>query len=118
MSNDEDLDTDIYRQRLIEARDELVELGSASEASRQTVALDQQSVGRLSRMDALQVQAMALATEERRQTQKRRIAAALKRIDEGVFGCCVACGDLIATPRLANDPTAPNCVGCAQAAGG
>ena len=112
------LDTNAYRRRLIVARDELADLGSASRASRQTVALDQQSVGRLSRMDAMQVQAMALATEERRQTQTRRIDAALKRIDEGVFGYCVACGDLIAIPRLANDPTVPNCDACAQAAGG
>lgn len=117
MADDTDLDTDAFRNRLIEARDELTDISDASESSRQAVTLDQQSVGRLSRMDAMQQQAMALATQERRRTQTRRIDAALKRIDEGVFGYCVVCGDLIAKPRLANDPTVPNCVGCAQAGG-
>ena len=37
----------------------------------ETVTLDQQSVGRLSRMDALQQQAMAKAVGLRRQIEKR-----------------------------------------------
>ena len=112
----EAIDVAAYRARLIDAREELVAIGNASEESRRPVTLDQQSVGRLSRMDAMQVQAMALASEERRKQQVRRIDAALKRIEEDVFGYCVACGDLIARARLNNDPTVPNCVGCAQAA--
>ena len=44
-------------------RDELEDLSSLSKDARSTVELDQQSVGRLSRMDAMQQQAMNQATE-------------------------------------------------------
>jgi len=81
---------------------------------RAPVELDQQAVGRLSRMDALQVQAMALETSRRRGNELRRIAAALARIDEGDFGYCLECGDEIAARRLELDPAAPLCIGCAS----
>ena len=85
-----------------------------TEGERAPVELDQQAVGRLSRMDALQVQAMALETSRRRGNELRRIAAALARIDEGEFGHCLECGDEIAARRLALDPAAPLCIGCAS----
>jgi DnaK suppressor protein len=81
---------------------------------RAPVELDQQAVGRLSRMDAIQVQAMALETSRRRATELRRITAALARIDEGEFGYCLECGDEIAARRIEFDPAAPLCVGCAS----
>ncbi|WP_265571133.1 TraR/DksA family transcriptional regulator [Sphingomicrobium nitratireducens] len=83
------------------------------ESDRATVELDQESVGRLSRMDALQVQAMAQAQSRRRAVQKDRIRAALARIDEGEFGYCLACGEEIAAKRLENDPSVTHCIGCA-----
>ncbi|MBT8454470.1 MAG: TraR/DksA family transcriptional regulator [Rhodobacteraceae bacterium] len=79
-----------------------------------TVTLDQQSVGRLSRMDALQQQAMAQATARRRATRRQRITAALARIDEGEYGYCTDCGDEIAPARLDLDPTAPMCLSCTR----
>jgi DnaK suppressor protein len=81
---------------------------------RAPVELDQQTVGRLSRMDALQVQAMAMETSRRRGTQLRRITAALARIDEGEFGYCLKCGDEIAARRIELDPATPLCIGCAS----
>ena len=78
-----------------------------------TVELDQQAVGRLSRMDALQNQAMAKAAHARRDIMKRRIQAALERLEEGEFGYCLDCGEEIAEKRLDLDPTIPNCVSCA-----
>ncbi|HSP24437.1 MAG TPA: hypothetical protein VLQ65_04620, partial [Saliniramus sp.] len=77
------------------------------------VALDQQSVGRLARMDAMQVQAMAQDTERRRHVRKVRIQQALRRIEEGEFGCCVECGEPIGEGRLTADPTNHECVRCA-----
>jgi len=79
-----------------------------------TVQLDQQSVGRLSRMDALQHQAMAKATRARRAQAEQRVRAALARIDEGEFGYCMECGEEIAEKRLALDPTVPTCITCAR----
>lgn len=81
---------------------------------RAPVELDQQAVGRLSRMDALQVQAMAMETSRRRGTQLRRIAAALARMDEGEFGYCLKCSDEIAARRIELDPATPLCIGCAS----
>lgn len=78
------------------------------------VTLDQQSVGRLSRMDALQGQAMAQATSARRTMRRARIIAALARIDAGAFGTCTECGEDIAMKRLALDPTTPTCITCAS----
>ncbi|SFD49879.1 TraR/DksA family transcriptional regulator [Roseivivax sediminis] len=78
------------------------------------VTLDQQSVGRLSRMDALQSQAMAKAGQARRDAERRKLAAALARIDEDEFGWCDECGEEIPVRRLELDPTATRCVACAS----
>jgi len=83
--------------------------------SRKTVQLDQQSVGRLSRMDAMQQQAMAKATGARRNQHRLRIAAALLRMDQGEFGYCTECGEEIPLKRLELDPTVPTCISCASA---
>ena len=81
------------------------------------VTLDQQSVGRLSRMDALQAQAMAKATQGRRDAQRRALIAALERLEQGEFGYCDACGDEIGAARLQLDPTAMRCISCASGRG-
>lgn len=102
------------RARLIGARDELLRLIDASEESRGPVELDQARVGRLSRMDALQEQAMAIETERRRRVEIRRVDAALARLEEGEYGACVECGEDIEPKRLDLDPTAPLCISCAS----
>ncbi len=79
-----------------------------------TVHLDQTSVGRLSRMDAIQQQAMARATAARRSAEETRIRAALARIDDGEFGYCSGCGEEIAPARLALNPAAALCLTCAK----
>ncbi|WP_306154510.1 TraR/DksA family transcriptional regulator [Roseovarius sp. MMSF_3281] len=84
------------------------------EAGQATVELDQQAVGRLSRQDALQNQAMAKATHARRQVERQKLEAALARMDEGDFGYCEDCGDEIATGRLELDPGVTRCVDCAK----
>ncbi len=77
------------------------------------VTLDQQATGRLSRMDALQAQAMSKATQARRDGEARRLRAALARLDEGEYGYCLDCGEEISHARLELDPAAPRCIGCA-----
>lgn len=86
---------------------------AATEADRRPVELDQQSVGRLSRMDALQGQAMAAATEARRQARAVALRAALARLEAGDFGWCEGCGEPIPPARLAIDPCVTRCVACA-----
>lgn len=107
----------IFRQRLCDERDALRRESEGRSAERAPVALDQQSVGRLSRMDALQGQAMAQAADRRRQMRGSLIAAALQRIEDGEYGYCVDCGDFIGMKRLEFDPAAPRCIACASRAG-
>lgn len=106
-------DLDAAREELLARRDELLALSEISAESRDAVALDQQSIGRLSRMDAMQVQAMAKANERQRRIELSRIEAALRRIDEDEYGYCQKCGEEIAPQRLKADPAAAFCVDCA-----
>ena len=101
------------RERLLLRRGELAEAEADTEAWRGPVELDQQSVGRLSRMDAMQQQAMAEAEARRRKSEIARIDAALKRVEEGEYGWCAECGEPIAPKRLEIDPAAAHCIACA-----
>ncbi|MEQ8404647.1 MAG: TraR/DksA C4-type zinc finger protein [Oceanicaulis sp.] len=99
--------------RLIALKDEIIALSQTAAQDRKPVGLDQQSVGRLSRQDSLQVQAMAKAADARRAGELRRIDAALQRLLEGEYGWCVECGEAIEAKRLEIDPAAPRCRECA-----
>lgn len=103
----------MFRPRLEAERQAIEAEGAASAADRAPVELDQQSVGRLSRMDALQVQAMAEATQRRRLLRLRQIGAALERMAAGDFGHCRDCGTFIGAGRLGVDPAARLCIACA-----
>ncbi|RMD89903.1 MAG: TraR/DksA family transcriptional regulator [Alphaproteobacteria bacterium] len=103
------------RNRLIEELAALEEAETLGRDGQRTVELDQQAVGRLSRMDALQSQAMSRAGAEVRARRRRAIAAALARMDEGEYGYCCECGEAIAPRRLEIDPAAAVCVSCAAA---
>jgi len=113
MSSNRDTDKDASRKRLEALRDELLDLSRISADDRGAVELDQQSVGRLSRMDAMQRQAMAQANERARSAQLQRIEQALRRLDDDEYGWCVKCGEKISTGRLEADPSVPMCVECA-----
>ena len=108
------VDQEKARARLAARRAELEALSEGASDARATVALDQQSVGRLSRMDAMQGQAMAEATERRRRIDLQRVEMAERRLAEGEYGHCLDCDDEIPDGRLAIDPMAERCVGCAR----
>ncbi len=101
------------RKDLEAERLNLREVSDSAAEERKPVELDQQSVGRLSRMDAMQVQAMAQAVEARRQGRLRRIEAALRRLESGAYGYCVSCDEEIPLKRLEVDPATERCVDCA-----
>ncbi len=107
-------DTEKFKARLEARLEELKQLSAISSESRQTVSLDQQSVGRLSRMDAMQGQAMALATEERREQERTRVEAALHRVEAGDYAFCLKCEEEIDIRRLDLDPSTPFCLSCAK----
>ena len=100
------------RDRLLKLREELQAIAATSDESAAVVELDQSKVGRLSRMDAMQAQAMAKASGQRREAMLRNIEAALKRIDDGDYGLCRSCDEPINPKRLKFDPTALRCIDC------
>lgn len=102
-----------FRQRLEARSEELRALLEISAGSRDAVELDQTSVGRVSRIDAIQQQQMALASERQRKEELVRIAAALQRIADGSYGECLVCEEPIAEKRLEFDPSIATCVECA-----
>ena len=108
------IDPEEFRGLLLARQQELRELSDISEQSRGTVELDQAAVGRLSRIDAIQQQAMALASERNRGHEIERIKSALARIDDEEYGYCLVCGDEIPDKRLRFDPSIATCVGCAK----
>lgn len=103
-----------FKRQLIELRDELLRTEQAGSEDINPVELDQSRVGRLSRMDALQVQAMSLDAERRRRLTIQRAEVALTRIENGEYGFCLRCEEEINLKRLELDPTAPLCVDCAN----
>ena len=84
-------------ERLKERQSDLKRLDAGSVEARSPVELDQSRQGRLSRMDALQSQAMAMETARRRQMELQKIEAALGRLQDGDYGYCVSCGEPIAS---------------------
>jgi DnaK suppressor protein len=75
------------------------------------VDLDQ-PIGRVSRMDAIQQQSMLKANRGAAQQRAAQAEAALRRLDEGEYGECVACGEDVGFARLKARPEAPFCVAC------
>ena len=89
-------------------------LETLTKDGRKPVELDQTQQGRLSRMDAIQLQEMALEQNRRREFEIKRIDAALKRIEDGEFGFCNNCGENIPLKRLEVSPSTPLCLDCAE----
>ena len=103
-----------YKSKLQALVEELSTLDTQGDDSRRTVELDQARVGRLSRMDALQGQAMSNETQRRRHRQLKEAKCALVRIEEGCYGECLECDEMIADARLEASPEAAHCISCAN----
>jgi DnaK suppressor protein len=102
-----------YRKRL-EERLAVIMTGQEAKKTESPVELDQARVGRLSRMDAMQQQAMTQAAARLTGLERQRIEVALKRIATGDYGYCIVCGEEIAPGRLRFDPSLLTCISCAR----
>lgn len=111
---DDDMDFKKFKTLLLQKRGELQEIEATGNAAAETVELDQTRMGRLSRMDALQGQAMSVEAKRRREVNVNNIDAALRRIEEGGYGFCLSCDEPISVGRLEVDPAATLCIGCAE----
>lgn len=84
-------------------------------ASTETVELDQGQQGRLSRIDAMQAQKMAIAQRDRAVLRLERVRNILETTEDEEFGCCGECGEPIPLPRLMARPDSVLCIECAGA---
>ena len=107
-------DYKFYKNRLNQRLFELNEFAKTGDEAAKPVELDQTRVGRLSRMDAMQVQAMSIEAKRRREQEIVRIKSALQRINEETFGDCMECAKPISPARLNLDPSAILCINCAE----
>ena len=103
-----------YKSKLEQILKEVDEYESVARDAAKTVELDPGKMGRVSRIDALQSQALNKETNRMRQLKKERAIAALERIKNGEYGRCLKCGQQINRGRLDFDPTSFLCVSCAQ----
>ena len=110
--NDKEIEQ--FRQQLLALRLGLQGMEEAYKETGATVELDQTRVGRISRMDAMQSQQMALESSRRRQHQLLKIEGALSRIKSGEYGYCFVCGEEIVAQRLVADPTSTRCMVCVE----
>lgn len=109
-----DIDLNYFRKRL-EKRLNDITTGQQQQKGTAPVELDQARVGRLSRMDAMQAQAMSVETGRRRRQLLVEIDAALERVMEGYYGDCLECDESIHPGRLEANPSATLCISCAEA---
>lgn len=106
------IDKTKLREILLEERTSLLEQEESDKDIRAPQELDQTRVGRLSRMDAMQMQAMAQASQERRKTRLVKVDTALKRLETDDYGFCKNCDEPIEEKRLNFDPTIQVCMDC------
>ena len=113
-----DAQRDELRADLIALRDALLQTSQTTADHAQTVELDQAAVGRISRIDAIQQQAMATAQKQRNELRLKQIAVALGTFADDAYGDCKRCGEPIGYRRLKARPESPCCVPCMAEIGG
>lgn len=105
---------DDFRQRLLTARDQAKALLHQTAADQKPIEGVGQTIGRLSRMDAIQVQAMAQMSRGQLDIRLKQIEASLKQWDAGNYGVCRSCKGPISIARLDVLPEAPFCMACQE----
>ncbi|MDP2399512.1 MAG: molecular chaperone DnaK [Burkholderiales bacterium] len=108
------MDPDACRRRLEADLLSVQQALAEADAAADTVILDQSSVGRLSRMDAMQQQAVAAGLRGRLASQKLKLQSALDRVTAGSYGLCCQCEAEIDIERLDSDPAAVFCADCSM----
>ena len=103
---------DELRSDLAQLRNSLTDTLQQIEKASETVELDQQAFGRVSRIGALQQQNMAKANHKQSQNRLRQVMQALARVDSGDYGFCINCNGNIGFPRLKARPETPRCLKC------
>ena len=109
-----DIDLQYFKKRLEERLEEIIAAQESRKKEVAPVELDQARVGRLSRMDAMQQQAMSQAAARLADLERQRIQSVLGRMQSGDYGYCIICDEEIAEGRLRFDPSILTCISCAK----
>ena len=110
----DDIDLEYFKKRLEKRLKEIMASQESQKKGAGPVELDQSRVGRLTRMDAMQQQAMSQAAARLVNIERQRIQSAFGRLKSGDYGYCILCEDDIAEGRLKFDPSILTCISCAK----
>ena len=110
----DDIDLKYFKKRLKERLEAIIATQESRKKEESPVELDQARVGRLTRMDAMQQQAISHAAARLADLERQRIRSALSRMQSGDYGYCVICDEEIAEGRLRFDPSVLTCISCAK----
>jgi len=105
-----DADLRDFRKKLIEAREKAKRGIDAMKATGFNEADDHEADGGDGTNQTLRLQALGQMGVINRTIQQ--IEEALHRIDDGTYGVCTVCGQLIRKPRLLNQPFVLTCMEC------
>jgi DnaK suppressor protein len=116
MPGDEELTPEVLEElrfRLVQLQHEVEANLAGLQEEAKPVDLEL-SIGRLSRVDAMQQQQMATARMQRLQDQLQQIRSALARVRSGTYGDCLKCEEPIGAQRLRARPEALVCRACGR----
>ena len=99
-----------FRKRLLDARAKAALGADAMKATGFNEAEDHEADGGDGTNQTLRLQALGQMGNINRTIQQ--IEEALHRIDDGTYGVCAVCGQLIRKPRLLNQPFVMTCMEC------
>lgn len=99
-----------FRKRLLEARETALKGADAMKATGFNESGDHEADGGDGTNQTLRLQALGQMGNINRTIQQ--IEEALHRIEDGTYGVCTVCGQLIRKPRLLNQPFVLTCMEC------
>ena len=100
-------------EELVAVERQLEEHGSPADSETVEVDVDE---GFADSAHATAERSQTLAIVEQLHEHRREIKAALERIEEGIYGKCLNCGQEIPYERLEARPSSTLCMSCAQKA--
>lgn len=103
-----------FRERLLATKEAAKTLLSQSAKETRPVEVSGSSIGRLTRIDAIQMQGMTQMSEGQLRIRLQQIEVALGALEEGTYGSCRYCKGPIGLPRLEAMPEAPFCMECQE----
>lgn len=104
----------LLRDRLQELQAALTEEIQSRREQAAAVEVDQTRVGRLSRSDAMQQQAMAQEANRRAEERLVQVRASLRQVGTDRYGLCLDCEEPIEWKRLLGNPCTWLCYDCSR----